>query len=488
MKKIYFVILPLIVLLFGSKSLAYNAPAGGDYKYYYTFTTPETSSTYASTYEIWSDAKFGLVNVSGTYYFSTLLKDTNGKYKVTTFSGNGNYKLPYISANNGYSPDTFGTPDYSTIKQPQARLTIRGNSSPISNGKVLVVNSSQLSYPNNVGIQTYNSFQNEYSALLEDYINNLYDWNDPQYNPNMPIPEFTTNYNEIRVTSSSPQIPFDINFVNPNNDYFIEIYINYWIPDNMSIDIFGRGKGTNDGFVYKALSKELVSNYLIEPTQMLRINGINNLSLQLQTNWQNALMQVPIESIQYVNTNNLPSGMFNQYKVSYEDYCRNILGFYGSQFTIMMRYFTFVNDSQYVVGAWRTWTTYSPNEFTERLPDYYVPYVPASGEENITNNTDPETVQVVSGTGNSTGVVSDPNYYITVNQNIPNYPDYPTVASYNKDNLLLDTINQMNSLNAFFGQFGEFLTMSFSFFPAWIWAIIGVGFSISIVVMFLKIL
>lgn len=313
------------------------------------------------------------------------------------------------------------------------------------------------------------------------------EWDNPQYNPNMPIPEFTTNYGAISVNSSSPEIPFDIEFQNPSTDYFIEIYVNYWIPDNMSISI-NRTLLNNDGYVYKALSRDLVNDYLIEPEQMLKISGINNFKLQLQTSWENALDNVPESSIEYANPNNLPNGMFTQYKNTYENYCRRILGFYGSQFTIMMRYFAVVNETEYVIGAWRTWTSYSPNEFTERIPDYYVPYVPASGQENITNDVDPETVSVVSGSGTSTGVVADPNYYITVNQNTPNYPDYPTIASYNKDNLLLDTINQMNSLSSFFGQFGEFLTLSFSFFPAWIWAIIGVGFSISIVVMFLKIL
>ena len=360
-------------------------------------------------------------------------------------------------------------------------------SSYINTGFVSPSSTSTLTWNNVSG--SYISGVSGYSCYVgtwSDFHTVPIEWYNPQYNPNMPIPEFNTNYNELNVNSSSPEIPFDITFVNPNNNYYIEIFCDYWIPYNLSINIFDRQN--NDGGSYKALSKELISNYLIDPEQMIRISGINNLKLQLQSNWEDALEQVPVSSLEYANPNSLPTGMFNQYKSTYENYCRNILGFYGSQFTIMMRYFTIVNDTQYVVGAWRTWTTYSPNEFTERLPAYYVPYVPASGQENITNNVDPEEVQVVSGTGSATGAISDPNYYITVNQNTPNYPDYPTIASYNKDNLLIDTMNQVKSLNAFFGDFGGFLTASFAFIPAWIWAIIGVGFSLSIVVMFLKIL
>ena len=317
-------------------------------------------------------------------------------------------------------------------------------------------------------------------------------WDNPQYNPNMPIPEFTTNYNDITVNSSSPEVPFDITINNGNNDYYIEIFCNYWIPDNMSIQVMPRGY--NDGYVYKSLSKELVSDYLIDPEQMLRISGINNLMLQLQTDWDDALDQVPTSGIEYANPNSLPSGMFTQYKNTYENYCRRILGFYGSQFTIMMRYFSIVNETDYVVGAWRTWTTYSPNEFTDRMPDYYVPYVPASGEENITNDTDPENIQIVPGVGTSTGVVSDPNYYITVNQSVPNYPDYPTVRSYNADNFLIKTMNYLDYLddpdtsNDLFGEFGKFCQSVFVFIPGEIWTIIAVGFCLVIVVMFLKIL
>lgn len=478
MRKILLLV-PLLILLFGFKSLAYVGPTGNQYQHEYVFTEGSNTLRFYSNYLFFGCSQNNSSRPELCAYipYSASVANDIDKYYVTSVTtGRNTYYM--------YTPDK----KYPSIVIGQDTQWITWAELKYNNGQ------STANWPvtwtpqiyQTAGVPVFTTYESgaqwAYSEMQPDI-----EWDSPQYNPNMPIPEFTTNYGEISVNSSSPEIPFDIEFVNPSSDYYIEVYVNYWIPDNMSISI-NRTIQNNDGYVYKALSRELVNDYLIDPEQMLKISGINNFKLQLKTSWENALSQVPESSIEYANPNNLPSGMFTQYKNSYEDYCRRILGFYGSQFTIMMRYFTIVNDTEYVIGAWRTWTSYSPNEFTERIPDYYVPYVPASGQENITNDVDPETVSVVTGTGTNTGVVADPNYYITVNQNTPNYPDYPTVASYNKDNLLLDTINQMNSLSSFFGQFGEFLTLSFSFFPAWIWAIIGVGFSISIVVMFLKIL
>lgn len=457
MRKII-LLLPFLVMLFGFKTFAYNS----------TNLTNFKNDFYSHYNHVLSDAQANQI--------LTKWESTGMRYCVTYCNNDSTYNLRC-----GYSSNVAGSGTDYRINAPYY--------SSGENGGGYITSGTNMTWTGwsyrTTGYENFSVYGWKWDA--ETYLAEPIDWASPQYNPNMPIPEISTNYGEISVNSSSPEIPFDINFVNPNNDYYIEIYCDYWIPDNMSISI-NRGLQNNDGYVYKAMSRDLVSGYLIDPEQMLRIQGINNLKLQLQTNWENALTQVPVSALEYANPNNLPSGMFNQYKNTYENYCRNILGFYGSQFTIMMRYFTIVNDTQYVVGAWRTWTTYSPNEFTERLPDYYVPYVPASGQENITNNIDPENIEILQGTGSNTGAISDPNYYITVNQNTPNYPDYPTIASYNKDNLLLDTMNHINSLSTFFGEFGDFLTTSFAFFPAWIWAIIGAGFGISIVVMFLKIL
>ena len=111
----------------------------------------------------------------------------------------------------------------------------------------------------------------------------------------------------------------------------------------------------------------------------------------------------------------------------------------------------------------------------------------------VESTPDPETV-IPPGSGTPTGTYYTPGINITVGQNVPNYPDYPTIRSYNADNFLVKTMNYLDYLddpdtsNDLFGEFGKFCQSVFVFIPGEIWTIIAVGFCLVIVVMFLKIL
>ena len=158
------------------------------------------------------------------------------------------------------------------------------------------------------------------------------------------------------------------------------------------------------------------------------------------------------------------------------------------------------NQTEFVVGSWRVWYSKTPNTYTDQTPTWYQPYIQASGTTGTSSNTEsnsqqnPDVITIPPGSGDPTGIYYSPSTNITVGSNVPNYPDYPTIRSYNADNFLVQTMNYLDYLNneesekTLFGEFGHFLATLFVFIPGEIWTIIAVGFSLVIVVMFLKIL
>lgn len=496
MKKLLLLIAALFSFLicFGFKSYAYNAPSGGDYKYYYTFTTPETSSTYATTYEIWSDAEFGLVYSGNLYYLTTLLKDTNGNYKVTTFQGNNNYKMPYTASNFGYSPNTFGTPDYTQLKQPQARLTIRGSASPLSDGRVLTVISSNQSLANNAGIATYSTYQSAYQTIYSDYLNSLYDWDNPLYSANIGAPRFDVTYREL---SSTPivDVPLDVSLTFPPSTVYVEMDAIFDIP----VDIYAGSYQGN----YEYNVEDTVSGlfHIIDKEDLVLASNASTsyIHLALVDVWEEIYNDIPISEINWRWPSDYSASLKSSIQARYEN-LRKICCFYGNEVKLFVRYFTIANDTQFVVGSWRIWDSTSPNKFTDQMPTWYEPYIPASGTTGTSSNTgsnteqDPDVITIPTGSGDPTGIYYNPTTNITVGSNVPNYPDYPTIRSYNADNFLVQTMNYLDYFNDpdtehdLFGEFGGFLKTVFVFIPGEIWSIIAVGFCLVIVVMFLKIL
>lgn len=106
-------------------------------------------------------------------------------------------------------------------------------------------------------------------------------------------------------------------------------------------------------------------------------------------------------------------------------------------------------------------------------PDFY------TGLDNTFDNTlDPLGDNVGGNSGSGGGYIN----------NVPNYPDYPTIKSYNHDNILVQFIETAGRLPQFFADFGSFCSSAFSFIPNFIWQIIGFGFLGSIVIMIIKVL
>lgn len=305
------------------------------------------------------------------------------------------------------------------------------------------------------------------------------EWDNPYYSANIPSPVYYV-YNQ-ELLPIGPDAPIDLTLDYVPSNVYVEMWADYKMPSNV-VALHGKLGASYDYRV--SGQKQTVSVNLIDKEDLIVPGNLGQgyFHSRILSGWISALDGFPISQ---VNITSIPDG-WQEGIDAYEE-LRKTLTLYGSGVSIKLRYFTIVNDTQFVVGSWKIWDSYTPDTFSNELPSSYQPYFEASGNQGTSIDTSSDASLIVGGS-DPTGYYTDPYANITYIQNVPNYPDYPTIASYNLDNMLVDTMNNVKGLNTFFGEFGSFLTVSFSFFPAWIWAIIGVGFGISIVVMFLKIL
>lgn len=307
------------------------------------------------------------------------------------------------------------------------------------------------------------------------------DWENPYYSANIPAPVFEVYNTELSpVPVVDVPLSFDFQFI-PSNAY-VEIWADYSIPTKINVFPFPPNSAQYRVIDYNVASVNVLDKELLFQSEALNSNYVHVI---LRDGWDDVLENFPIENIEFT-TQGASSGWLDNKIADYED-LRKTNTLYGSAIKIKMRYFTIVDQTQFVVGPWRIWDSKNPETFTNELPSTYQVYLPANGTSGTNTDVSPN-ADIPVGSGTPTGTYYDPNVNITVTQNVPNYPDYPTIVSYNKDNLLVDTMNWADNLQGFFGEFGSFLEVSFAFIPGWIWAIIGFGFSLSIVVMFLKIL
>lgn len=307
------------------------------------------------------------------------------------------------------------------------------------------------------------------------------DWENPFYSANIPAPVFEVYNAELNsVPIVDVPLSFDFQFV-PSNTY-VEVWADYTVPTKLNVV-----PQPNNGAQYRVLDYNVVSVNVLDKELLYESEAINSsyMHVILRDGWDNVLENLPITDVEFITQAGTQAWLDNRI-AEYED-LRKTNTLFGSAIKIKMRYFSIVNDNQFVVGPWRIWDSKNPEMFTNELPTNYQVYLPANGTSGTNSDTSPN-ADIPIGSGRPTGTYYDPSVNITVTQNVPNYPDYPTIVSYNKDNLLVDTMNWADNLSSFFGEFGGFLTDSFVFIPGWIWAIIGFGFSLSIVVMFLKIL
>lgn len=168
----------------------------------------------------------------------------------------------------------------------------------------------------------------------------------------------------------------------------------------------------------------------------------------------------------------------------YKNNMMNQLPMYGNRLEYFARLFTIDEENRVIVGDWLHWSSLSGSK-TQEKPETYVKEMELPGIVNSDNNVDFEQTE---NTYTSVGVPVGNQPTIINNNYAPNYPDYPTVVTYNHDNILLNSMELAGELTSYFGDFGSFLSSAFVFIPRWIWVLIGTGFAFSIVVMIIKVL
>lgn len=478
MKKLW-LLLPLIVLLFSFKSAAYTGPTGTTYQYEYVFTEGTNTLRFYSNYLFFGCSQNNSSRPELCAYIpasSSVAEDIDKYYVTTVVTGRNTY---YMYTPDKKYPSVVLNQDTQWVTWAELKYN---NSMSTSNWPVTWTPQIYQA----AGVPVFNTFaagaEWAYSEMQPDI-----DWEHPYYSANITSPKMNINYREL---SSVPIVDVPLNITKNANDtiqnVYLEMYATFYMPTEIYADYDPRnGKYTFTGYP----TNSVTWGGAVIPAEDMKTwstASADYIHLALVDIWEDCYNMVDPNDITWHFNEIIPEGAYNSIKQKYLD-MRKVNCFYGSNCIINARYFTIVNDTQYVVGSWTNWKSYNPYTFTETLPDYYIPLVQASGTENNTYDVQVPT-EIEPGTGNPTGVYTDPNINITVTQNVPNYPDYPTIVSYNKDNLLVDTMNWADNLQGFFGEFGSFLEVSFAFIPGWIWAIIGFGFSLSIVVMFLKIL
>lgn len=417
------------------------------------------------------------VNATDTFYSKVLeIWENNTSYpnnnKLYTYNEGGNY-LGFDLCNsntriNGtsfsmVSGDTTSVRHISNINRP---------------------NASDFGFSNTNYTGTVRNCNPYYWGTFEEWLNGHIDFDNVYYSPMVATPILTpyyTAYNETGI--NIPYVPLTFDLSNPNESYYLQIKQKNYTPSVVRVD------GANKFNVQARNGFDVHDIYEMSDLIVSSDFSRNDFYDDISDNWMVDLNEFVFSNVQMINglqstIGSTADAYFLAQTTKYQQ-LRNIQTVYGNIIEIWARYFMIDENNNVVVGKWYHWWSLASDSFDEQLPEYVIPYEKAYGTENTTDqNNAPNGV----GTTNGTGTSSNPNQNYTYVSVVPNYPDYPTIASYNKDNLLVDTITKMNDTKVFFGEFNNFLQASFVWVPNWIWGIIGVGFALSIIVFFLRML
>lgn len=293
------------------------------------------------------------------------------------------------------------------------------------------------------------------------------DWDTVYYSANILPPDIDITYREL---SSVPivDVPLNVELTAEPQNVYVEIGAIFDCPDE--VDAYS----DNGRYTYNTLDTTGFAMTIIDKEDLVLASNASSSYIHLALNeaWQDVYDQIPISDITWHTDPNYSTALVNNMKSRFEN-IRKVCCFYGNELRLFVRYFVINNNTQFVVGSWRVWYSKTPNSFTDQTPTWYQPYIQASGTTGTSTNTgsntqqDPDVITIPPGTGDPTGIYYNPTTNITVGSNVPNYPDYPTIRSYNADNFLVQTMNYLDYLNDpttehdLFGEFGSFFENCF---------------------------
>lgn len=394
------------------------------------------------------------------YYYSPPSKETFLSSVGVPFDVNGNQVTMYsrtVYYNNSVSPSTL----------TNTRTLVNGD----DNGKVM-----------------YFGTRSDVSDLLIDYDDLIFD-------PSVPVPRFYNIYGILPFWNLggtvTPEFPIGTIFEDMPQ-YKIEVQVRYYSPSKI----------TFSGTRRSAFSEEWTINYNYDslmPSDWYALvtmqDDIQNHNLTLTDtdyyySWNNFITGYDSSEIEFILDPVFISASANTSIKAYAETeyskMRNIGGCYGNQFEIMARNY-YINNGNVYVGNWFHWNSLTPENGTAEYSDDAKTDNVVNGVQHTVNSNDLPTGNSLTTIGEPTGNAYNPSNNIVINTNVPNYPDYPTVADYNRDNLLVGFIKTAKSMPQYLGEFNDFLKMAFSFIDPSVWAVISLGFGASIVIMIIKI-
>lgn len=304
------------------------------------------------------------------------------------------------------------------------------------------------------------------------------------YDPSIPTPIFSVVYNDD--SSTMPRFNADIELQNASSDLYVYVTMDNATPISYGIAYDG---SMQQKMYHKFATRELVSMESLKVSNTLSGQVLSGLA---SSGWRADISTIDDEDIEVYPISdgawNFESSPLFQTNKAYLLTLRKVALFYGNSNTISVQYFRIENGRVYI-GEIKSWNNLNGGVFTVTVPKYYIPDNPANGFEVITLTRPMETANPLTTIpDNQYGYRTGLDININVGSNVPNYPDYPTIATYNLDNMLVSTMNQGESIGGFLKGIAGFAGAALSFIPDYVWQLVAFGLGLSIVVMFLKIL
>lgn len=395
-------------------------------------------------------------------------------------SRGSDYALFMFSEGSGYATFLI-TDQYST-----------GNQTGSSSGFPILINVQSSHWDSYIYRFAYNTLSqnlNQYSSVsfgntpclfLGDYDSFLIDYNNYQIDYLLPTPDISVYYGNWDLSGYYAPFIFDVDSVyDGNENVYLQALVKYYSPSNIMCDQDGRFK----------ILERTSSNYIAlipfqdKITEAAFASGMDD----LDENWRDFDSEVE-KTIVGVNPIFEDSETYD-YLVTKYNQGSKVLGVYGSVFEVWVRYWYIDSENKVKVGSWWHWNNTITDSFSLDIPASMTYGNPSSGI--VSHGLGPlepsdDNIQYIgTPTGNSNGT----GINVTVNPNsVPNTYQYPTVTTFNHDNLLVTWINTAQQLPSMFSGYANFLKEAFVFIPVQVWTIIGFGFLSAIAIMIIKIL
>lgn len=446
---------------------AYEAPDGNTYTYRVVFNI---SSDY---YQVYSNDKFGCLSTSSS----------NGKYTVFTINQAGT-DYGWISIPTSGNEAGFHW-QYPSTTTPNS---VRCNAHVFMNGGTLLYNQgTAITIDPSANPDT--PIFNEKAELLAYLQTTEVTWGDIQEDISVPRPRLILDYSSLPSNATSLTYCHGIKVSgygaswNREEQLYLAMAIRYYTPSTVQAN-------KSNGWTYFDTISYAKSTpfYLNSYNEGSELPDTGSWALELDDVPDlNSFWQSFRSGITMTYEGNAPD---QTTKSNYEYGLRKVC-YLNNCIEIYARYF-YIKDGQFYGGMVERISTVASQ--TQDLSQIGNASGNVGNEMNTSSNTvtSEEATTALDNTSDQTPSQipnNGTNINVTVNNpQVPNNQNYPTVVSYNHDNIFTQFIGTYTSAGTYLGGFVSFLNGVMLWVPAEIWAIIGVGMAMAIVIMVVKIL